>query len=52
MAEIETLTLFFGWCTVINMGVLILATILLFMTRGSIANLHSKLTGVLNKEPF
>jgi hypothetical protein len=49
MIDIETLALFFGWCTVINMGVLIFATILLFMTKGVIADLHSKLTGVAKK---
>ncbi len=50
MTEIDTLALFFGWCTVINMGVLVFVTILLFVMRGTIENLHSMLTGVAKKD--
>lgn len=46
MLNLETLTTFFGWCSVINFGILIITTLLLSVARGLITNIHSKLMGV------
>jgi len=46
MMNIETLTAFLGWCTVINIGVLIFTTIILVILREPITNIHSKLFGL------
>jgi len=43
MTSIETLAAFLGWCTAINMGMLILASVLLGLTRGSISKIHAKM---------
>lgn len=43
---IETLTAFFGWCTVLNMAVLTASTCVLMLGRKPVAKLHASLTGV------
>ncbi len=50
MNSIEALTQFFGWCSVINFGILILATTGLFVFRSSILKIHTKLLGLTEKE--
>jgi len=40
---IETLRVFFGWCSVINIGVLMLSSILIIAIRGTAAHFHAKL---------
>ena len=49
MFDIELLTAFFGWCSVINMGLLIFSTILLIVLKDPISSVHSRLMG-LDKE--
>ena len=44
--DINQITTFLGWCTVINMGVLAFAAIFLFIFKDFAINIHSKLTGV------
>lgn len=46
MNSIEIITAFFGWCTVINFGILIVAAILLVLTRDSISKIHGKMFGL------
>lgn len=46
MTHIETLTTFFGWCSVINIGVLVFSTIALVAMKGPISTVHSKLFGI------
>jgi len=43
MESIEALTQFFGWCAVINMSFLILATFFVTFMRGLVVNLHTKM---------
>ena len=43
---IETLTTFFGWCTVINFVILGISTLALVCCRSWITGIHSKLMGV------
>lgn len=43
MNSLETLTAFFGWCTAINIGLLMVATLVLGIIRGSISQIHAKL---------
>ncbi len=43
MSSIETLAAFLGWCTVINFGMLIFASLLLAYMRGSIAKIHGSM---------
>ena len=46
MFSIEQLTAFFGWCTVINMGLLIFTTLLLIVLKDPISSVHSRLLGL------
>jgi hypothetical protein len=43
MNSLETLTAFFGWCAVINIGLLTLASIMLAVMRGPISQLHARM---------
>jgi len=43
MFSIESITSFLGWCTVVNVGVLILSSALLIAFKHTIINIHSKL---------
>ena len=40
---IETIREFLGWCTVINIGLLMLSSILLIAVRGAASRIHSKM---------
>lgn len=44
--SIETAATFFGWCSVINIGVLVLTTLAILALKGPISSIHSKLFGV------
>lgn len=46
MNAIDTLTTFLGWCCVINIGVLVMSTIIVMIMREPIAGLHSRLFGL------
>lgn len=46
MFEINTMTTFLGWCSIINSAILIFSTISLVLARESIIRIHSKLLGV------
>ena len=43
---IELLTEFLGWASVINIGVLLLSTVLVILMRGSISKIHGSLFGL------
>ena len=47
---IETMREFFGWCTLINVGILILSCILTWLLRNPMIKMHGRLFGV--KERF
>jgi len=44
--DINQITTFLGYCTVLNMGILVFAAIFLFIFKDFAINTHSKLTGV------
>lgn len=46
MIDINTLSEFLGWCTVINMGVLVFVTIFIIALKGFVVNIHSKLFAI------
>ena len=46
----ESLTQFFGWCTVINLAMLLLATLVLVPMRASISGIHAKMFGLQEAE--
>ena len=46
MSSIETLTVFFGWCSAINIGLLILASIFLALMRGWATKIHGGMFGL------
>ena len=50
MNSIDTLTSFLGWCSVINIGVLVFTTIVLTIMREPISSIHSKLFGLNQAE--
>ena len=43
MISIDTVREFFGWCTVINISILLIATIFIVFARTTVSNIHSKL---------
>jgi hypothetical protein len=49
MNSIEGLREFLGWCSVINIGILLLSSVIVMAMRGPISNIHSKMFG-LGKE--
>ena len=44
--SIDEIITFLGWCTVINMGMLVFVAVFLFLFQGFAIKLHSKLSGV------
>ena len=44
--DIHQLTLFLGWCTVINVSVLTVSTVLLSAFKTFVITIHSKLLGI------
>ncbi len=50
MNSIETIREFLGWCSVINIGMLFLSTIMLTVMRSWIIKIHANLTGVSEAE--
>ncbi len=44
--SIETLTTFFGWCTVINSSVLLISSLTIVFGRNSIVKLHANMFGL------
>jgi len=44
--DVHNITVFLGWCTALNMGILLFSAIFLFLFNGLAINIHSKLTGV------
>ena len=43
MSSMATLTTFLGWCTAINFGMLMVASILLAFMRGGMSKIHGKM---------
>ena len=43
MTSIETIREFLGWCTVINIGLLMLSSIVIIAARGAAARIHQKM---------
>ncbi len=50
MASIASLAEFFGWCTVINFGLLMISFLFVAAARSWVTGLHSKLFGVPEAE--
>ncbi|MFW5450350.1 MAG: DUF6868 family protein [Methylophagaceae bacterium] len=46
MITLETLTTFFGWCSVINIAILLLTTLLLMGFKDLVSAIHSKMFGI------
>ncbi len=46
MSSLETIRAFLGWCTVINMGLLIIAAIVAGPMRGVVSRIHAKMYGL------
>lgn len=50
MITISQLTELLGWASVINVGYLLLATIVLMLMRGTVSSIHSKMFHLEKKE--
>ncbi len=50
MNSLETLRTFLGWCSVINIGVLIITSLALLVMRGTVAKIHSRLFGLSEED--
>jgi hypothetical protein len=50
MTDMNTLTEFLGWCSIINISILFLSTITLAVARKPVSVIHSKLFGVSESE--
>lgn len=46
MVDINNLTTFFGWCSIINLGILLFSTIILSAFKKPISKIHSKVFGI------
>lgn len=46
MTEIETIGIFVGWCSLINLALLILTSICIVSLRGFVSKIHSKMFGI------
>ena len=46
MTDMNTLTEFLGWCSIINISILFLSTIALAVVRKPVSGIHSKMFGV------
>ncbi|SFG32093.1 DUF6868 family protein [Neptunomonas qingdaonensis] len=50
MITISQLTELLGWVSVLNVGYLLLATIILMFMRGAVSSIHSKMFNIDEKE--
>ncbi len=50
MNSIETIREFLGWCSVINIGMLLVSTIMLTIMRSWVIKIHASTTGVSEVE--
>ena len=50
MNSIETIREFLGWCSVVNIGMLVISTVMLPIMRGWVVKLHASTTGVSEAE--
>ena len=50
MITIDSVTTFFGWCSVINIALLVASSLLLMVSKEPVAKIHGKLFGVKQKE--
>jgi uncharacterized protein DUF6868 len=50
MITISQLTELLGWASVLNIGYLFLATIILMFMRGTVSSIHSKMLNIDEKE--
>jgi hypothetical protein len=50
MNSIETIREFLGWCSVINIGMLLVSTIMLTIMRSWVIKIHASTTGVSEME--
>ena len=46
MITIEAMTEFFGWCSVINIGLLMLSSVFIVGIRGFVLRIHGKMFGL------
>lgn len=46
MPDLQPVTSFLGWCSVINIGLLLLSTILLMLLKAPVARRHARLFGL------
>ena len=46
MITIDSFTTFLGWCAVINIGVLLISTALIYFLQGPVIRIHSKMFGL------
>jgi len=46
MNSLESLAAFFGWCTLLNYGLLIFMSLIVMTMRGTMTSMHSRLFGV------
>lgn len=46
MTSIDTLTAFFGWCTVLNIGMLSFTVFLVIVMKEQLIKIHTKLFGL------
>ncbi|MCF6314676.1 MAG: hypothetical protein L3J39_19670 [Verrucomicrobiales bacterium] len=47
---IEMLTEFFGWITIINMGLLMFTTVMILILKGVVIKIHSKMFGIVEQD--
>ena len=46
MGSSETLREFLGWCTILNVGLLVFSSVVMMLMRGPISRLHGRIFGL------
>jgi len=50
MHDLSSLTTFFGWCSVVNIGLLAFSSLMLLGMKNMILSIHCKVTGIPGPE--
>ena len=46
MDSLDSFTIFFGWCSVVNIGILIFASLAVTLMRDTMSSIHGKMFGL------
>ena len=50
MNNVDFITLFLGWCSVINIGILLFSTVMIFLLKNPISKIHAGIFGLQQEQ--